>query len=71
MEIVEEIANERRVPMAVIATAWCLAKGVNPIVGLNSKKRIEEAVVAAKIILSDKEIARLESAYQPRPVTGY
>jgi aryl-alcohol dehydrogenase-like predicted oxidoreductase len=68
---VEIIANERQVPMAVIATAWCLAKGVNPIVGLNSKKRIDEAVLAAKIVLSENEIARLESAYQPRTVTGY
>ncbi|KAG2419175.1 hypothetical protein HFD88_002282 [Aspergillus terreus] len=71
VEIVEEIANERGVPMAVIATAWCLAKGVNPIVGLNSKDRIDDAVLAAKTILSEREIARLESAYQPRPVTGY
>lgn len=57
--------------MAVIATAWCLHKGVNPIISLNSKERIDEAVLAASITLTDGEVATLESAYQPKPVTGY
>jgi aryl-alcohol dehydrogenase-like predicted oxidoreductase len=71
VDMVEEVARERKLPMAVIATAWCLHKGVNPIVGLNSKEHIDEAVLAASIELSDSEISRLESAYQPRAVTGY
>lgn len=54
--------------MAVVATAWCLSKGVNPIVGLSSKKRIDEAVNASKIELTDAEVAKLESAYQPKAV---
>lgn len=57
--------------MAVIATAWCLHKGVNPILGLNSKERIDEAVLAARINLTDDEISKLESAYRPKAVTGY
>jgi aryl-alcohol dehydrogenase-like predicted oxidoreductase len=71
VDIVEEVAKVREVPMAVIATAWCLHKGVNPVVGLNSKERIDEAVWAAKIRLTDDEILRLESAYEPKAVTGY
>ena len=71
VDAVEKIANARQVPMAVIATAWCVAKGVNPIVGLNSKERIDEAVIAAKTVLTDEEMTELESAYQPKPVTGY
>lgn len=57
--------------MAVVATAWCLNKGVNPIVGLNSKERIDEAVLATKVVLTEAEIAKLELAYQPKAVMGY
>lgn len=71
VDMVEEIASARELPMAVIATAWCLSKGVNPIVGLNSKERIDEAVLAASVELTEDEITRLESAYQPKAVTGY
>ncbi|KAF4503412.1 alcohol dehydrogenase [Fusarium agapanthi] len=71
VDIVEEVAKARGLPMAVIATAWCLHKGVNPIIGLNSKERIDEAVLAASITLTDDEVAKLESAYRPKPVTGY
>ncbi|ORY00297.1 NADP-dependent oxidoreductase domain-containing protein [Clohesyomyces aquaticus] len=68
---VEEIAKARGVPMAVIATAWCLRKGVNPIVGLNSKERIDQAVEATKLVLSKEEITRLEEAYLPKNSIGF
>ncbi|KAF4427921.1 hypothetical protein F53441_14071 [Fusarium austroafricanum] len=71
VDMVEQVAKERGVSMAIISTAWCLHKGVNPIIGLNSKERIDEAVLAAKFQLTDDEISRLESAYQPKTVTGY
>jgi aryl-alcohol dehydrogenase-like predicted oxidoreductase len=58
--------------MAVVATAWCLSKeGVNPIVGLNSKERIDEILEAVKIVLTKEEIAKLEAAYVPKIVMGY
>ncbi|RBQ75470.1 hypothetical protein FVER14953_12999 [Fusarium verticillioides] len=71
VDIVEKVAKARGLPMAIIATAWCLHKGVNPIIGLNSKERIDEAVLAANITLTDDEVAELESAYRPKCVTGY
>lgn len=71
VDAVEEIANARKLPMAVIASAWCLSKGVNPIMGLNSKQRIDEAVLATKTELTSEEIAKLEAAYQPKAVVGY
>lgn len=64
--VVEQIAKERELSMAIIATAWCLSKGVCPIVGLNSKERIDEAVRAVKVALTEQEIARLEAAYKPK-----
>ncbi|KAJ9161982.1 alcohol dehydrogenase [Coniochaeta hoffmannii] len=71
VDTVEEIAKARKLPMAVIATAWCLHKGVNPIVGLNSRERIDDAVVAANLVLTEAEIAKLESTYRPKAVVGY
>lgn len=71
VDAVEEIAKARQLPMAVIATAWCLHKGVNPIVGLNTKERIDEAVLAAKTALTEEEVEKLEAAYQPKNMTGH
>ncbi|CAH0037968.1 unnamed protein product [Clonostachys solani] len=71
VSVVEEVAKQKNLPMAVIATAWCMKKGVNPIVGLNSKERIDEAVLASKVELTNEDVAKLEEAYQPKAVTGY
>ncbi|KAI9678819.1 MAG: hypothetical protein M1817_005878 [Caeruleum heppii] len=69
---VEEVAKKRGVGMAMVATAWCLQQqGVNPIVGLNSKKRIDQAVEAVKFKLTEEEMKYLEEKYVPRPVQGY
>ena len=69
--VVEGIAEERGVPMAITSTTWCLSKGVNPIVGLNSQERIDEVVKAVKLVLSEEEIAKLEAAYVPKSVVGF
>ena len=52
----EEVAKKRGVGMAMVATAWSIRQeGVNPIVGLGSKERIDQAVEAVKFELSDEE----------------
>jgi aryl-alcohol dehydrogenase-like predicted oxidoreductase len=69
---VEEVASARGLPMAVVATAWCLSKeGVNPIVGLNTTERIDEILTAIEVVLTQEEVAKLEAAYLPKAVTGY
>ena len=69
---IEAIAKERGVPMAAVATAWCLSKeSVNPIVGLGSKERIDQIVDAVKLKLSGDEIKRLEEPYLPHLRKGY
>lgn len=73
---VEEIAKKNGVSMATIAIAWCLSKdSVNPIIGLSSKERIEQAVEAVKFASSGKltaeDIAYLEYGYAPKVVQGY
>ncbi|KAI9646912.1 CSG1/SUR1-like protein [Ciborinia camelliae] len=73
---VEEIAKKKGVSMATVAIAWCLNKdSVNPIIGLSSKERIEQAVEAVKFAssgkLSAEDIAYLEEGYAPKVVQGY
>ena len=67
----EEVAKKRGVGMAMVATAWCLGKeGVNPIVGLGSKERIDQAVEACKLRLTEEEEKYLEEPYLPKQIQG-
>ncbi|KAJ9636951.1 CSG1/SUR1-like protein [Knufia peltigerae] len=69
---VEEVARKTGKSMAQIAIAWSLSKkDVCPIVGLNKKERMDEAVDACKIQLSDEDIKYLEEPYQPKKRQGY
>lgn len=68
---VEEIAKKRGVSMACIATAWCVKKGVVPIVGLSSKERIDEAIENVQYKLSDEDASYLEEAYVPKTRQGF
>jgi versiconal hemiacetal acetate reductase len=67
---VEEIAKKRGVSMAIVSLAWSLKKGAWPITGLNSEKRIDEAIESVHFVLSDEEVSYLEEVYKPKQV-GY
>lgn len=45
---------------AQIATAWAIAKGTLPIIGVTKVKQVEEAADAAQIELTKEEVSRLE-----------
>ncbi len=45
---------------AQVATAWAIAKGTLPIIGVTKVRQVEEAAKAAQIELSADEISRLE-----------
>lgn len=45
---------------AQVATAWAIAKGTLPIIGVTKVRHVEEAAAAAQIVLSDEEVSRLE-----------
>lgn len=62
---VEEIAKKKGVSMAVISIAWVLSKGAYPIVGLNSIERVNEALQALDVRLTDEETTYLEEKYLP------
>ncbi|RPB03937.1 Aldo/keto reductase [Choiromyces venosus 120613-1] len=70
-EAVEEVAKKHGVSMAMVATAWTLAKGVNPILGLGSVERIEEAVRSLKVKLDEEDLKKLDEDYVPKEVRGH
>jgi len=54
--------------MAQVAIAWSLGKGVNPILGLQSEKRIDEAVASLELVLSEEDVKTLEEGYKAKSV---
>jgi len=68
---VEEVAKKRGVSMATIATAWCIKKGVTPIIGLSSIERIDQAVENVKYELAEEDVKYLEEPYLPKTIQGY
>lgn len=69
---VEEVAKKKGISMAQVGTAWCLSKsGVSPILGMASEDRIDQAVAAVKVKLTEEEMKYLEEPYLPKAVAGY
>lgn len=73
VDVVEQIAGERGLPMAQIALAWVLRNPVvaAPIVGATKEKHLADAVAALDVILTDEEVARLEAPYTPQDPYWY
>ncbi|CAN6674489.1 putative aryl-alcohol dehydrogenase Aad16p [Trichomonascus vanleenenianus] len=67
---VEEISRKKRVSMAQVAIAWSLSKGTTPTLGFNRPERIDDAIGALKVKLTEAEIKYLEELYVPREVQG-
>ncbi|GME96269.1 unnamed protein product [[Candida] boidinii] len=63
---VEEVAKSKNVSMASVATAWVLHKGGYPIVGFSKPERVDDALVALSLSLTDDEIKYLEEPYIPK-----
>lgn len=56
----QKIGEKHNVSPAQIATAWAIAKGTLPIIGVTKVKQVEEAAAAAQIVLTSEEVNRLE-----------
>lgn len=69
VEAVQQIAEDRGVPMAQIAIAWVLSKPVvtAPIVGATKPHHLAAAAAALEIQLTEEEIRRLEEPYTTQP----
>ncbi len=68
---VAEVAEAHGVPMAHVALAWLWGRGVEaPLVGCSKPSRVEDAVAAMDLRLSDDEMAYLEELYVPHAIVG-
>lgn len=56
------IGSKHNASTAQIATAWAMAKGTVPIIGVTKTSHIEDAIKAAEISLTEQEITDLEAA---------
>jgi len=63
---VEAVAKDKGTSMAQIAAAWVLSKGAWPVMGLDSIQRIDEAVEATYISLTEEQIKYIEEPYVPK-----
>lgn len=68
---VEEVATKHGVSMAKVAAAWTLKKGCCPIMGLNTKDRVDEAVGIVNWDLPDEDAKYLEEPYRAKFVVGH
>lgn len=64
---IQKLAEEKGVTMTNIALAWCLARGVTPIVGIGSVERVDQTVESIKLakegLLKKEDIEFLEENY--------
>lgn len=57
----KEIGEAHGLSAAQVGTAWAIAKGTLPIIGVTKVRHVEDAVKAASITLTSEEIMRLEN----------
>ena len=71
VERVAKIAADHDVPMADVALAWHWARGVAaPIVGCSKPSRVDDAVRAVQLHLTEDEVAFLEEPYIAHELVG-
>jgi diketogulonate reductase-like aldo/keto reductase len=61
IKVMREIGSKYNASTAQIATAWSIAKGTVPIIGVTKTSHVEDAIKAAEISLTQQEILDLEA----------
>jgi aryl-alcohol dehydrogenase-like predicted oxidoreductase len=69
---VEEIAREKRVTPSQLALAWVLAQDrhIVPIPGSKRRSHLEENVKALQVVLSPRDLSRIDAALPPGITSG-
>lgn len=70
LESLRKIAASHGVSPSQIATAYAVAKGILPIIGVTKVYQVEEAAKTAEITLTSEEVAALEEAADKSGVTS-
>ncbi|WP_231427848.1 MULTISPECIES: aldo/keto reductase [Pedobacter] len=61
VEAIEAMANDKDVTASQLAIAWIISKGIVPIPGTKRRKYLEQNLAAASIVLTENDLAKLES----------
>jgi diketogulonate reductase-like aldo/keto reductase len=59
--VIQDIAEAHKVSPAQVALAWLLSKGALPIPKATNKKHIDENVASVEMVLSEDDLAKLDS----------
>ena len=72
VEALRSIAQEQKATAAQVAIAWVLSRGddIVPLIGARRRNRLQEALGALELHLSEDELARIEAAIPPDAVAG-
>jgi aryl-alcohol dehydrogenase-like predicted oxidoreductase len=72
VEALRAIAEDRDVTVAQIAIAWVLTRGddIVPLIGARTRARLDEALRALEVELSDEDLRRIEEAVPPGAAAG-
>ncbi|MGX9135732.1 aldo/keto reductase [Rummeliibacillus sp. JY-2-4R] len=62
IHVMREIGSIHNASTAQIATAWSIAKGTVPIIGVTKISHVEDAIKASEVHLTTQEILKLEKA---------
>ena len=62
------VAAELDAAPAAVAVAWVLAKGMLPLIGPRSVAQLDAYLGASRLVLSDEQLARLDSASAIAPI---
>ncbi len=73
VDLVREVAFERKCSAAEVALAWLLGKSAvtAAIIGATKIQHVENAVAALDLQLTDEEVSRLEAPYRPHRILGH
>lgn len=73
IDTVGEIAKERGVSRAQVATAWVMQKSAvtAPIIGASKPQHLDDAIAAVSFKLDPEDIKKLEAPYVPHAVEGF
>lgn len=72
VEALRSLAWEKSVTVAQLAIAWVLSRGddIIPLIGARQRKRLEEALPALDLHLTESDLARIDEAVGPEAAAG-
>jgi aryl-alcohol dehydrogenase-like predicted oxidoreductase len=68
---VEELSKKHDWKISHVALAWINKRVTSPIIGFSTAERMDEALGARGLTLTDEEEKYLEELYQPRAINGH